>query len=857
MRRENRSRLSTICALIVALLCVGCDSPEQALVDEVGSGAGSGSAEGSGSATCWVASRSGLCPAQPRGSSPSDCPSGRIFEGSGFAPGTGPCKPHLPDWDCPAGWSAVPALTDGSGAENPPEGLPQFNRCEPPPLPADCPAGTFARVGSAACQPLGTACPSEADRWPDEATLRALAPAFTGPIVYAAADGAADGAGTRQSPRPLGAAAIRAAQTGLVALALGTYNTPVRLDRSVAMVGACVTGTTLTADQPSDNAGVVDLSSGAPTALANLTITGERPGVWIRGALQQPHLLSDLELRDTRQHAIVGNAPQAVELRRIRVAGVRPRASDGFAGRGIEFTAGAQVTLSELDLSGADLVGLLVADDGTTLTADRLYLHDMAPNPSSTGGSGFAVVNKAVATAQELIIARAAGSALYLDAGTLSATDLLIEETRPQALNDAFGVGISMTVGAVASLRQATVRRNLRAGISIGTDGDLTLSDALIEDTQPQRSDGDFGDGLIAFDGARASVSQAIFRRNHQGGVRVSEVGSRFEVTDALIEETAPRPSDNRLGVGLEAFDSGTGSIRRAYLRGNHEAAILVAGLGANLQASDLAIIDTRPPNAGLPIGVGIGVRDGGAMTGERLRLARNLVAGLYVRDPVSSFNGTDLVITPGPYAPDTVGILSSDGATVTIDRATLSGIDNLGILTTGAGSALAAGNLLIEETAPDLASGLNGRAIEVTRGARLTLSTALLQDNHDLAILAIDAATSVTATGLAIEGTRKRIAPRDDFGTALGIYDEAQFVGTAISLLDNAQCGLQIAGDGAFFDIEGANISGNAVGLSFQIAGDGAAFVREHLRGEQFSENAEDVAFAALPIPDPSGALP
>ena len=857
MRRGNRSRLSTICALIVALFCPGCDSPEPALVDEVGSGVGSGSGEGSGSAPCWVASRSGLCPAQPRGSSPSDCPSGRIFEGSGFAPGTGPCKPHLPDWDCPAGWSAVPALTDGSGAENPPEGLPQFNRCEPPPLPADCPAGTFARVGSAACQPLGTACPSEADRWPDEATLRALAPAFTGPIVYAAADGAADGAGTRQSPRPLGAAAIRAAQTGLVALALGTYNTPVRLDRSVAMVGACVTGTTLTADQPSDNAGVVDLSSGAPTALANLTITGERPGVWIRGALQQPHLLSDLELRDTRQHAIVGNAPQAVELRRIRVAGVRPRASDGFAGRGIEFTAGAQVTLSELDLSGADLVGLLVSDDGTTLTADRLYLHDMAPNPRSTGGSGLAVVNEAVATAQEVIIARAAGSALYLDAGTLTSTDLLIEETRPQVLNDAFGVGISMTVGAVASLQRAIVRRNFRAGISIGTDGDLTLSDAVIDDTQPQRSDGDFGDGLIAFDGASASVSQAIFRRNHQGGVRVSEVGSRLDIADALIEETAPRPSDNRLGFGLEAFAAGTGSIRRAYLRGNHEAAILVVGLGANLEASDLSIVDTRPPNAGLPIGVGIGVREGGVMTGERLRLARNTVAGLYVRDPGSTFQGTDLVITPGPYAPDTVGLLSSDGAAVTLDRATLSGIDNLGILTTGDGSALALTNLLIEETAPDLASGLNGRAIEVTRGATLTLSTALLQDNHDLAILAIDAATTVNATGLAIEGTRKRPAPRDDFGTALGIYDEAQFIGTGVSLLDNAQCGLQIAGDGAFFDIEGANISGNAVGLSFQIAGDGAAFVREHLRGEQFSENAEDVAFAALPIPDPSGALP
>jgi hypothetical protein len=244
-------------------------------------------------------------------------------------------------------------------------------------------------------------------------------------------------------------------------------------------------------------------------------------------------------------------------------------------------------------------------------------------------------------------------------------------------------------------------------------------------------------------------------------------------------------------------------------------------------------------------------------MTGERLHLARNTTAGLYVRDPGSTFQGTDLVITPGPYAPDTVGMLSSDGASVTLNRATFSGIDNLGILTTGAGSALALTNLLIEETAPDLASGLNGRAIEVTRGARLSLATALLKDNHDLSILAIDPNTSITATDLAIEGTRRRVAPLNDFGTALGIYDEARFTGANISLIGNAQCGLQVAGDGAFFDIEGATISGNAVGLSFQIAGDGAAFVREHLRGEQFSDNAEDVSFGSLPIPDPSGALP
>lgn len=258
-----------------------------------------------------------------------------------------------------------------------------------------------------------------------------------------------------------------------------------------------------------------------------------------------------------------------------------------------------------------------------------------------------------------------------------------------------------------------------------------------------------------------------------------------------------------------------------------------------------------------LAVGVGIGVRDGGAMTGSRLRIGRNTVAGVYVRDPLSSFEGSDLVVTPGPYAPETVGILSSDGAAVTLDRATLTGINNLGILTTGASSTVSAANLLIAETGPDLESGLNGRAIEVTEGAHLTLTTALLQDNHDLSLLAIDDGTQVTATDLAIEGTLARSAPFNDFGTALGIYDEARFTGTRLWLLDNAQCGLQLAGTGASFDIEGATISGNRVGISVQLTDADATLVRERLRGETFSDNGEDVAFETLPVPDPSGALP
>lgn len=844
---------STRALLASVTFVVGCSEAASDLPETEGTGSGAGSGE----ASCWVASSSGVCPAQPIGSLPADCPSGGIFEGSGFVAGTGICQPHLADWDCPEGWAVVPMMVDGSGAENPPAGMPQSSRCEPPPLTADCPAGSFAIPGNSTCQPLGTTCPDAVDRWPDEATLRAHATAFTGPILYAAADGATDGAGTRASPRLLSAATLRAAETGIVALALGTYNAAIRLDRRVALVGACVTGTTVTSDQPSDGAGVIDIASGAPAALANLTITGERPGVWIRGTLQEPHTITAVEIRDTRAHGLLGDTAQRIELRDIRVTNIRPRASDGAAGRGMQFTGGARVTLSGLDLSGADQVGLLVSDDGTSLTADRLYLHDMVPNPRSTGGRGLAVVEGGVATVAASVVERAVGGAVYLDAGTLEGVDLVLQDTQPLRIDDGFGEGLALTNGAVAQLQRTIVRRNIRTGFSIGAASRLSLSDGLIEDQLAQRSDGDFGDGLIVFARGDATITRTLFRRNRQGAARVSDRGSLLEVTDSLIEETAPRLSDSRLGYGFEAFDAGAGTVRRTLFRRNSESGVLAIGVGSTITASDLLITDTVAPSDAVRIGVGVGVRDGAQVTAQRIRCDRNVVAGIYVRDPLSGFIGSDLHITGGPYAPDTVGILSSDGANLSIQRATVAEVDNVGLLITGAGSSLAATDLLVEQTGADLVTGLNGRAIEVTAGARLTLDTALLRDNIDIALLAIDRGTEVTARNLAIEGTRPRPAPRSDFGTAVGIYDDARFTGTGLWLLNNAQCGLQLAGEGALFDIDGATIAGNRVGLSVQQEGAGTDFVRAHLRGEAFADNGEDVAFSVLPIPDPSGALP
>ena len=822
-------------------------------LDDSGSG-GSGSGEGSGSATCWVASRSGLCPAQPRGSSPSDCPSGRIFEGSGFAPSTGTCQPHLPDWDCPAGWTAVPALTDGSGAENPPEGLPQFNRCEPPPLPADCPAGTYARLGSATCQPLGTACPSEADRWPDEATLRAHAPAFTGPIVYAAADAAADGAGTRQSPRPFGAAAIRAAQTGLVALALGNYNTPVRLDRSVALVGACVSGTILSADQPSDSAGVVDISSGAPVALANLSITGERPGVTIAPGADAPHTLTALAIVGVRTVGLLVNGAQAVTLAQLRIEGTRAAEARTF-GRAIALTDGATVEASDLTLLGNRDIALSLDGAGTSITASRLLVGATIERLTD-GLFGRAIDLRAGATAtlNEAALLDNREVAIAADGAdtSLTATDLILSSTLARARDSAAGRGLQLTNGATATLTRTTIADHLDLALSIdGAGTRATLDQVVVRNTRGARSTGANGYGASITAGAALEASSTLITGSRSAGLLASGLRTRLTLSDSLVQST--EPDSDGAGNGIAVESGAIADLHRTLLSGNTEAALFATG-SSRIELDDLTATTTRSNPSDGRAGLGIWLQEGAAFVADRLLLRGNRFTGLYATGAGTTARVSQLVVSGTlPQAGDGrggMGLFVTEGATAELDAAALLANHELGLLVSGRATATLR-DAVVADTQPR-ANGLHGGGAEVQTGATLRLERALLQRNRVVGLLVTDARSRLSFTALAVEATRPRAEPLGGFGTGLALTDGGAAVGTNLTLIGNSLCGLQLAGDALYLDVDRASLSFNAVGIAIQGPGFGLTELRSSLRGEQFESNGTDFSTEQLALPEP-----
>jgi hypothetical protein len=901
MLRLHAARLF---ALLTTLALPACGEPPDATTEATADGSGSGSGS-EGVATCWL---DGVpvekCPVQPRGNLPADCPSGRVFESADFAPGTGPCVPSMPDWDCPEGWRSVPGFTDGSGNEDVPEGMPQFSICEPPegsawvgapegsgtvgapelpPTPTDCPAGTIAVPGDAACRPMGSPCPTAAERWASEADLRARAPGYTGPVVYVAADAATDGAGTRASPRPLGSAAVRAAQNGLLALALGDYPSGVRLDRKVALLGACVAGTTVRSSLPFADAGILDLVGGGAALVRDLTLSGSRPGITVTGTITEPHRIEAVTMREATGIGLYLSSAQAVEGRDLRIEDTAPLA-DGTFGGGIVMSEGAALTLTgatlrnnhtvglfadgigtsvlatgllvedtqpqvsdqtrgwgigvqegaALTLSGATLrnnhdVGLFAGGAGATVEATGLLVEDTQPQVSDqTRGWGIGVLRGASLNLTGATLRNNHAQGLFADGvgTTVEATGLLVENTQPQVSDQTVGWGIGVQRGAALTLTGATLRNNHAQGLFAARAGaTVEATGLLVENTQPQVSDQTGGRGIGVQEGAALTLTGATLRNNHDVGLFADGVGTTVEATGLLVENTQPQASDQTGGGGISAQLGAALALTGATLRNNHDSGLFAGGAGATVEATGLLVENTQPQVSDQTAGWGIGVQEGAALTLTGATLRNNHYVGLAADGVGTTVAATGLLVADTqPDAGDQTwgaGVLVYDGAALTLTGAILRNNHYVGLAAGGVGTTVAATGLLLADTQPQVSDQAGGRGIAVQEGASLTLTGATLRNNHDVGLFAADSGTTVEATGLLVEDTQPQASDRSS-GRGIGVQLGASLTLTGATLRNNHDSGLFAGGVGTTIEAAGLLITDTQPQASDGLFGDG-----------------------------------
>ena len=753
--------------------------------------------------------------APPEGTPPAECPSGDFEEGICTpTPPEPPAPPELSPWTCPEGWSHVAAFDAAQAEALTAEGVTAPSWCEPPPVAQECPAGRMPVVGQGDCVPIGLDCPEEP--WHDAATLRDRADGYEGDILYVAPDGDDAPDGSRARPYPSIAQALEQARDGdIVAIGAGRYEEELSVLPSVSLVGACAEGTTIAPPDADEQRATIRLSSPRGALLSDLRVSGERPGVGV-GAISSARVQS-VWLDQTVNYGLVASGSDNLSIEGLYVSGTRPRPSDRNAGVGLRLVAGATVTIAHTSLVQNHEAGLLSEGD-TELSIREVLIADTQPRQRDrSNGAGLIAIDGPSIHVERSLLAGNHTAAIVASGGAtrLTLSDSVLADTALRQSDMDYGVGILAQGAAQLLLNRSALIRNHHSGLYVVDGGTrLEASDVIVADTQPNPYG--YGVGLTLLYGAELQMDRAAIVRCDQYGAYLSQPGTLLTLNDVIIADTAPIPSNRALGFGVTLQEGAALHLSRGLLLRNADVSLFMSDPGSQLQASDLIILDTQPngdPGArDQGLGRALGVQLGATAEIQRAVFARNPGQGMFVYGEGTRLTLSDAIVTE--TQPDTVnanfgmGLSLQGGAALDLARAAFTHNHSVGVIMRDAGTHATMTDLLISDTAPLANAQALGDGLIVTSGAVAQLTRASIARNHDAGIQIAEAGSRLEATDLLVTDTRPN--PNGaDFGRGLNAFDGATVTLRRALLARNHNMGVMAWSEATQVTLEDTRVTG------------------------------------------------
>jgi hypothetical protein len=330
------------------------------------------------------------------------------------------------------------------------------------------------------------------------------------------------------------------------------------------------------------------------------------------------------------------------------------------------------------------------------------------------------------------------------------------------------GVGVEVTKTDV-DMEDVWVDHASIAGISIKGSGKVaSLHHVLVSGTL--QSGGSLGSGIDVLQGGNAKVHQSAMIGTSTWAIASTGAGTQLELTDAVIDGTLPEKSDGQYGLGVDVLYGGSATVERVAAIGNPAAGVsaydvksvtvkdslieksLGGAFSEGIEASRENLSNATDMTAeGLAIlnidGPGV------AAFTARVAVSRTLVA-----------HGKPTPTNPhGSY-----GVQVSQGAAVSLQDSAAYDIQGAGILEEFADGNLTASGVLLQQTtefAPNVKGGGLGEAAVIHDGAAAFTRVAMVANAHE-GVTAEQAAT-VTLTECLVSGTK----PSSKQEGGVGVY--------------------------------------------------------------------------------------
>lgn len=671
-----------------------------------------------------------------------------------------------------------------------------------------CPAGWNEVPGAdgapTTCEPWSGAAPScavDEARFTTGPTCQRVGTDCTGDdwasglpagVLFVKAQAAAGGTGTRAAPFASIAAAMAVATSGTtLALSKGTFVENVRLKAGVTLWGACVGQTVL--QGPGGLSAITTLGLGG--AVRNLRVTGTGVGLTANPSG------NSVELRGVVFDGTVGIAVLAgnravVTGEDVVVRGTQPSAARG-GGRGLDAEYGARITLSRVVLEGNAESAVTVAEPGSTVS-----LSDAVLRTTVARGDG------------------------------------------------AMGFGATVRNQASLWLTRAVVEENREAALLVGSGATIDLTDVVVRDTRSSTNLNDGGHGLVVEEGAKATLSRCAFWRNRGLGLEVRAQG-QLVARDVVVLDTAVEASSGADGAGVNVIERSQLTLERTFVGRSHSVSVGVSASSATLR--DVVLRATQRSEAD-DFSSGLQVTKAARVTVERALIHRSDRVGALLDGVGTVLSGTDLTISESRCSPrtgeDGVGLVVTAGATAELERTLLSKNRTLGVQVDGEASAVFLTDLRVEDTDSDV-GGEYGRGLHLQGGGVAMLTRAEFTNSRDVGLF-VGSGSSVTADSLRVDGVAKRACSAagtcDDVGgsslVVLGAGSTAEV--TRFSLARSAQCGVELAQDGAA-TLSAGEIVGHPVGACVQTLNFDLSRLQS---GVEYRDNQQKLDSSTLPLP-------
>jgi hypothetical protein len=423
--------------------------------------------------------------------------------------------------------------------------------CEPAGVTA-CAAGFVAEAGGCRATLPATPCEPGAIALPGMSACEAIAPCgeVAGATLFVDATGVF-GDGSRAKPFARINEAIAAASPGaVIAVAAGTYDEDVTIDKAVRIVGSCPTAVTIRGVLAGEDRGAVVITASA--SLERVSVTGPAAGVVVTGA-------KGVVIDSTRVFAALN---------------------------GIRIRKGADAIVRRTVVDGARQFGIVVS--GAVGRVERSHVHGtkeeivsigvrVNPDPVSLA-PGEVIVVGSLLEKNEYANAEAVSSKMTIEGSVL-------RDGVPVA--GKYGVGVmaarNMTVKQPADLtvRGSIVEGNSYIGI-VATDSKLLVEGSVIRNTKLEAKDKKYGRGIVVqgnVTAVEARVSGSVIEANQETGIDVNG-DAKMVVTGSIVRDTKAN-GETGTGVFGEVLNGKAPALEidRSLFTGNAKAGVISAGM--------------------------------------------------------------------------------------------------------------------------------------------------------------------------------------------------------------------------------------------------------------------------------------